>query len=471
MAKTANSLGLGEPRVSSLEQASPPYWNRSLYCFKLHSDYKQEEIIDILREALKATFSDLPVLTGQMVPVDDEKQPGKKDVIPGGNEELFVKDLTSSSLDYDHLRANRFPLSNFDDETFWATPCFPSSPGDRCPVFAAQANFIKGGWLLGISFWHLIMDGSALAIILRVLAQNCLLVQDPSSKGQAGLKLSGDVYDKLRLHESDPEYKGLVSDHPEYTTFHEVPGGAPLFMTIPLKVDVFHISPASLKALKAAATPIVKTESLTKEPMWVSTNDAVSALMWRSVIAANYEGTEYSDEPPSCCQVAVNARPKMDPPLPDDYFGCALVFGTSFLPVSSILVPGSLSTMALMIRQSIMKVTASYIESVIAVMHNVPDYRRFLPSSFLDVLGHSTVQTSWSAFPLYAYDWGKALGGKCERVRAPKLGMFNGLQTILPALPESQGGGYEVMIGLESHVMEKLKRDPLWSKYCKPIED
>lgn len=470
MASTAGSLGLGEPKVSALEQTSPPYWNRSLYCFKLPSNYNKEEIEGVLREALKATFSDLPVLTGQLIPVDDEKQPGKKDVIPGGNEELFVKDLTSSSLDYDHLKANRFPLSTFDDETFWATPCMPG-PGDKCPVFAAQANFIKGGWLLGISFWHLIMDGSALAIALRVLAQNCLLVQNPSSQGQAGSKLPSDIHNKLRLHQSGPEYNGSLSDHPEYTLLPEVPTGPPPFATIPLKVEVFHIPPASLKALKAAATPIVETETYAKEPMWVSTNDAVSALIWRSLIVATYEGTEYEDKPLSCCQVAVNGRPKMNPPLPDDFFGCALTFGTNYLPISSILVPGSLSTMALMIRQSIMKVTAPYIESVIATMHNVPDYRRFIPTSFVDLLGRDTVQTSWSAFPLYAYDWGQALGGKCERVRAPRLGMFNGLQTILPALPESQGGGYEVMIGLEPHVMEKLKMDPVWSEYCKPIED
>lgn len=470
MATTADKLGLGEPKVSALEQTSPPYWNRSLYCFKLPSDYKKEEIQGILREALKATFSDLPVLTGQLISVDDEKQPGKKDVTPGGNEELFVKDLTSTSLDYDHLKANRFPLSAFDDGTFWATPCMPG-PGDKCPVFAAQANFIKGGWLLGISFWHLIMDGTALAIALRVLAQNCLLVQSPSSQGQAGSKLPSDIYNKLRLHESGPEYKGLLSDHPEYTFFPEVPTGPPPFATTSLKVDVFHIPPASLKDLKAAATAVVETETHAKEPMWVSTNDAVSALIWRSLMVATYEGTEYEDKALSCCQVAVNCRSKMNPPLPDDFFGCALTFGTNYLPISSILVPGSLSTMALMIRQSIMKVTAPYIESVIATMHNVPDYRRFIPTSFVDLLGRDTVQTSWSAFPLYGYDWGQALGGKCERVRAPRLGMFNGLQTILPALPESQGGGYEVMIGLEPHVMERLKKDPVWSEYCQPIED
>ena len=470
MGSKVDGLGLGEPRVSSLEQSSPPYWNRSLYCFKLEPDSKKEEITRILREGLKATFAELPLLTGQLVPVDDEKQPGKKDVVPGGNEDLFVNDLTSSSLDYDHLKAHRFPLSTFDDETFWATPCIPA-PGEKCPVFAAQANFIKGGWLLGISFWHLIMDGTALAIALRVLAQNCLLVQDSSKQDQSCPKLSGDIYNKSRLDESGPEYKGLLSDHPEYTFLPEVPTGPPPFATIPLQVEVFHISPASIKALKAAATPIVETETHAKEPLWVSTNDAVSALIWRSLIVVTYEGTEYKDEPLSCCQVAVNGRLKMEPPLPPDYFGCALMFGTNYIPIRSVLVPGSLPTMALMIRQSIMKVTAPYIESVIATIRNVPDYRRFIPTSFVDLLGRDTVQTSWSAFPLYAYDWGQALGGKCERVRAPKLGMFNGLQTILPALPESQGGGFEVMIGLEPHVMEKLKRDPLWSEYCKPIEN
>lgn len=469
MRNTADDLGLGEPRVSSLEQSSPPYWNRSLYCFKLESDYKKEEITRILRGALKATFADLPVLTGQLVPVDDEKQPGKKDIVPGGNEELFVKDLTSS-LDYDHLKAKQFPLSTFDDETFWATPCMPA-PGEKCPVFAAQANLVKGGWLLGISFWHLIMDGTALATTIRILAQNCLLVQDSSTQGPAGSKLSGDIFNKSRLHESGPGYKGQLSDHPEYFFFPEVPTGPPPFATIPLKVEVFQISPASLKALKAAATPVVKTETSAKEPMWVSTNDAASALIWRSLMVATYQGTDYKDEPLSCCQVAVNGRPKTDPPLPADYFGCALAFGTSYLPISSILVPSSLSTMALMIRQSIMKVTASYVESVIATMHNVPDYRRLIPRSFVDLLGRDTVHTSWSAFPLYEYNWGPALGGTCERVRAPKLGMFNGLQTVLPALPESQGGGFELMIGLEPHVMEKLKADPVWSEYCRSTED
>ena len=62
--------------------------------------------------------------------------------------------------------------------------------------------------------------------------------------------------------------------------------------------------------------------------------------------------------------------------------------------------------------------------------------------------------TSWAVFPLHYHKWGPAPEGKCERVRAPRLGMFNGLQTILPALRERLEGGLEVMIGSEPHVME-----------------
>jgi len=67
-----DDLGLGQPRVSSLEQASPPYWNRSLYCFKLRPDYDKEEISRILKEALEATFAVLPVVKAQLVPMNME---------------------------------------------------------------------------------------------------------------------------------------------------------------------------------------------------------------------------------------------------------------------------------------------------------------------------------------------------------------------------------------------------------------
>lgn len=465
MSTRISDLKMGETRVSSLEQASPVVHVRTLCCFKLQVDFQIAGITRILKEALAATFTELPVLKGQVLPLDDGEQQGKQDLEPGGSDDLYVEDLTSMSLEYDDLRVKEFPLSTFDDEVFWATPAFPT-PGDMVAVFTVQANFIKGGLLLGISFWHQVMDGVALATALRVLAQNCLRIQDPSLDGEIVESLPETIFDKSRLNESPPQYKGLIADHTEYVLADDLPTGPPSYLNARVEVEVFHISPESIKALKLAATPVIEHEAHQNEPIWVSTNDAISALIWRSIMVATYKGTEYDDKSRSCCQVAVNGRPKMDPPLPADHLGCVLILATNDLPISSILTVDSLPVMALMVRQSIMKITAYYIRSLIAMMRKVPDFRRLTPRSFEDLLGHDMILTSWATFPLYDYDWGPALGGKCERVRGPKLGMFNGVQVVLPALPDRLGGGHELMIGLEPDVMQKLKADEVWSIFC-----
>ena len=55
-------------------------------------------------------------MKAQLVPMNDREQQGKYDLVPGGNEELFVKDLRSTPLDYDQLRVRGFPLSTFEDK-------------------------------------------------------------------------------------------------------------------------------------------------------------------------------------------------------------------------------------------------------------------------------------------------------------------------------------------------------------------
>ena len=87
---------------------------------------------------------------------------------------------------------------------------------------------------------------------------------------------------------------------------------------------------------------------------------------------------------------------------------------------------------------------------------NVPDYRRLIPRSMsADLLGRDTIITSWACFPLYEYEWGSAFGGKCERVKVPRGGMFGRLQTVLPLLPERLGAGCEVMIAAPSVLLHR----------------
>ena len=73
------------------------------------------------------------------------------------------------------------------------------------------------------------------------------------------------------------------------------------------------------------------------------------------------------------------------------------------------------------------------------------DVDRLVPTAFLDIPGFNCVQTSWVGFELYRLDWGPLLGGKIEAVRAPHVGVINGLQVILPPLPD---GGIEDLVGV-----------------------
>lgn len=73
-----------------------------------------------------------------------------------------------------------------------------------------------------------------------------------------------------------------------------------------------------------------------------------------------------------------------------------------------------------------------------------------MSSTRSSILSDDTVASNvynWAAPQLYDYDWCPAMGRMCERVTAAKSGMLNGLQTMLPMLPERLGGGCEKVFG------------------------
>jgi hypothetical protein len=87
------------------------------------------------------------------------------------------------------------------------------------------------------------------------------------------------------------------------------------------------------------------------------------------------------------------------------------------------------------------------------------------PTAFLDVPGFNCVQTSWLNFKLYGLEWGSLLGDRIEAVRMPHVGVINGLQVVLPVLPN---GGMEIMVGVEGDCLDRLLADPLFAKFAVP---
>ncbi len=455
-----------QTHLSTLEQISPQSYTRFILCFGLESDFPHNEVTQILRQGLEATVATVPVLNSLVVSATDSKGREIKDIRPHDVAMFTVKDHTGKDLDFGEIRSRGFPGHIFDGDMLCPTGIF-AVPGCPMPVFLAQANFITGGLLLGLSVWHGALDGASITTILRLWAQNCAAVQDPRTLSVDPYILSADAFDKSSLSKISPAKEKTVKDHPEFLLLPEMPTALPPILTRTLKTQTFYLSPASISALKELASP-KNSASAQTEYSWVSTNTAISALVWRSVIAATYAHEFPITDSVSQFSSPLNARKRMDPPLAPDLVASAWCFQSSQLPINTLL-ESSIADVALVVRKGTDNADSEYIESLISMIDGLPNPSLLMPVAFIDILKTCSMLTSWAGFRMYDFDWGNALGGRCERVRTMASGMFNGMQVVLPELTKEMRGGLEVVIGLEDDAMERLKGDELWMKFARSL--
>ena len=450
--------------LSTLEQISPQAYTRFILCFGFGSGALHEDAAQILRRGLEAAAAEIPILKNIVVSVDDSRGRKTKGVRKDDVALFTVKDLTHDGLDFGNIQSQGFPSKVFDGELLCPTGVF-AVPGSSVPVFLAQANLINGGLLLGVSVWHGAFDATAITTILRLWAQNCRAVEDPKSEDRDRFSLSAEAFDTSRLSKTSSVGRVSVDDHPEFMLLPETATTLPPALTQTIMTQIFHISSTSISALKEVADPR-HSSSPQSEYSWVSTNIAVSALVWRSIMVATYAHEHpVTDSVSSFCS-PVDARRRVDPRLANDLLASAWCFQDSRLPIKT-LIEANLADVALVVRKATDKIDASYIDSLIGLIDGVPNPSLLMPLAFTDVLKTCSLLTSWAGFDMYGFDWGSALGGKCERVRTVASGMFNGMTVVLPELTREMGGGLEVVIGLEDEVMERLKSDEVWMRYAR----
>ena len=453
-----------ENHLSTLEQISPQAYTRCILCFRLQSGVPHEDVTRILRESLATTAAKIPALNSVAVTLIDSNGRETKDLRQAEIDLFTVKDLTHTSLDYDTIRSKSFPSQVFDGETLCRTGVF-AVPGSPVPVFQAQANFITGGLFLGLSVWHGALDGTAITEVLHQWAQNCRALQDPEDKDHKVSTLSVAAFDKSRLSKVSVNKKVTIKDHPEFLLLPEVPASPPPAATQMLKTEIFHISPESASALKDLASP-ENASSPQKEHSWISTHTATDALIWQSVMNATYAHEHPVPDKVSIFASPLNARNRMKPPLAPDLFASVWCFQDSRLSIKTLL-EASLADIALVVRKSTDKINSEYIDSLITMIDGIQNRSLLIPSVFMDVLKTCSMLTSWAKFPIYDFDWGSVMGGRCERVRTVSSGMFNGMHVLLPELPAEMGGGLEIVVGLEDDVMERLKADRVWTRFAR----
>ncbi|KAK1676802.1 transferase family-domain-containing protein [Colletotrichum godetiae] len=454
------------PDLTPLERIGPKGYLRYVFPFQLPEDYNHEQAASILRAGYEAAQQRIAVLGCEAVPNPDAKQAGilkLQRLRHGDIEGITVKDLRAPGafpMTYKELKSKNFPVASFDANTIcrrsvWATP------DERLPVSLPQANFIQGGLILSWCIFHMFGDGKTFLIWTKIWAEECrraqgLQITDPFKLDEAFLR------DRQRIMSPTGKNPGRAEDHPEYTIIPFTPESMPpKILSEDHRGQIFYFSPGALARLKAEASPENATEP-TKQ-RWVSTNDALSALLWRTVMAVQSPLETLEGDPVSVFNIAVDARLRTDPPVHPETMGCFLGYVAASVPIRKMLGSASLADLAILVRQALIRADNQFVDDVATLIDTVEDVNRIIPTALLDVPGNNCIQTSWVNFSLYDVQWGQVLGDTIQAVRAPHVGVINGLQVVMPILPD---GGMEILVGVEKDCLDRLLHEPLWMKYA-----
>lgn len=464
-------------RLSPLDMLMPRMHVPKLLYFS--STSAPTQILANLRKALALTIETMPILGGSITLSENRKdQRGSLNVQPPyfTAEDILSSNDLSNQYDYQELRLKHFPSDAVPLEEY--APKLFGTSADSMPVIMAQVNFLNGGLLLFFAIHHCVMD--------EVGIFNVMKVWSTYARGDSGLDfVSSQWFDREPLMQGAGT--GKLEDHPEYTLSPEdIPTNATespdVFYPKSTDVDsaVFFLSDENLDRLKGSA---MRTESaIQSEDMqgmpWVSTNDALIALFWCSITCARLsEGLANAAHIFPRFGMAMNGRGLLKPPMSPDFSGNVVLIAKTFTSAETLLPsnPERLAEAALLVRKSISVVDNAYIRDTIQLVRSVKDLGQLAPRR-RPAAEHSLGCSTWASQPYYSLDWGYLMGSRCERVRWRNL-RTDGLFVIFPRLPRAgisenncdgrkSSGGVEVLLGLKTAHMQRLKEDKFFNQFA-----
>ncbi|PSR82754.1 transferase family-domain-containing protein [Coniella lustricola] len=454
-----------------LERIGPKGWLRYVFPFQLEEEYNIDEISRIFKDGFDSAKKRLPAMGCEAVPAPELSQIGvlKLQQIPEGDiEAITVNDLRAEGafpMSFSELKSKRFPVSALEATKICPRSVWPVA-GDRLPVSQVKLNFIQGGVIMGWNLFHQFGDSVTYYTWSQVWAEECRRAQGEHIDNP--IHLPDEIFaHRAQLKKPSGLNAGRVEDHPEYLVLPFTPQGAPpKMLSTSHRGQVFYFSPEALAALKKEASPSNATDPQPTDTKYISTNDALSALLWRTIMAAQNPPESLGDtDPVSTFAIAIDGRLRTDPPVHPQTQGCFLEYVGVEMPIHEMHL-GNLADVAIKIRASVAKADKNLTDDVVSLVDGLQNVDRIIPKAFTDVPGFNCVQTSWVKFKVYDISWGRALGGKISAVRSPEVGVINGCQVILPAPPH---GGLEVIVGLEETSLDHLRHNELWNRFAEAV--
>ncbi|CAN8106521.1 unnamed protein product [Discula destructiva] len=445
-------------RLSHWDRTLPPTHCKRILCFSLPAASNKAWVADCLRVAFHNTVQRVPFLAGSVVPLPEKRngRPWIRDIQPHGSAKLFIRHL-EKELNFADLQEANFAPHLLDTQQLCPLPedgYFSNDPVDVCRF---QANFVNGGLLLVVSVIHIAADGRGVMEIINIFAEQLRKAQKQLEPGESFLPFLETRRAKYRSDRTAlVSGNGVAGDLEQHTAWTSSMPNVPS-QTEPVKTtyQMFRLGARALVDLKAFASSAARSAE-----DWISTNDVVSALIWRSIMIARYRAG-YLTGPDTETYAAQMHDCRTHLKIPEPFFGNVLYMTKACIPIRELLDPPqrSLALAARALRADIRSVTADKFRDLVGYAERT---QRDVPtrSNMMETLSsQGIIITSHFKFDQYSAGFGPIFGdGRIKAVRLPARGWgaMAGAVMIMPKLPD---GSCEFLVHEQDETVRCLMED------------
>ncbi|KAG6520821.1 hydroxycinnamoyltransferase-like [Zingiber officinale] len=403
--------------LSNLDLVTPHHHTLSVYFYRPGGSANFFDAA-VLRDALARVLVPFYPMAGRLARGED----GRIVIDCNGEGALFVEADAEATVDDDFAPTGEL-------EQLVPKPNADYTDGiSAFPLLLLQVTHFKcGGAALGVGTQHHVVDGvSGLHLI------------NSWSDVARGLGISVQpVIDRTLLRARDPPNPSFP--HIEYQPPPSMKNTTAAQIPVPAAaVRIFKLTREQLNLLKAKSPPGGS----------YSTYVLLAAHVWRCACIAR-------DLPPdqmTKMYIATDGRQRVQPPLPQGYFGNVVFTTTPIAEAGEVTSPeGGPSPAAKTIQEALVRMDASYLQSAL-------DYLEMQPNLEALVRGAHTYRcptlglTSWARLPIHDADFG---WGRPIFMGPARIG-YEGLAFVLPSA--AGDGGLSVAISLQPDHMLKFQK-------------
>jgi hypothetical protein len=415
------------------------------FCYAVPDPFLHSKVIDTLITGLERLSASFPWVAGQVVKEDRVFRIKPFERIP----RLVVKDLGDdpSIPTIDDFRNSNFPMSMLDENIIAPRNTLPDGQ-PTAPVFLVQANFITGGLLLTIVAQHNVMDMTGQSQIMDLLSKACHNEPFTSEEVSNGNLNRRNLFPLLdNSWQPGPELDRQIIKPPPESKDNTPPPKCTW--------TYFAFSATSLSALKSFA-------SKTLSSGYISTDDALSAFIWQSVLRARLPRLD----PTASSTFARAVDPRRYLGIPSEYPGVVqnMAYNTCTLEELLSLPLGAIASS---LRSTVDPKTSDLAYRTRALATFISRHANETVASVTASIDLSTdiMLSSWAKYDCYELDFNLGLG-KPVAVRRPR---FTPCESLMYLMPRSTEGDIALAACLREGDLERLRGDGEWMRYARYV--